>query len=89
MKPYDLTLPPVLSQMMSFPHGTVFHPQMAAAAVASSGAVVYPAHPQLPPQQPPQRAAVVSAPVNVMASAAAPAPAGAAMGQPTFIYQVR
>ena len=84
MKPYDLTLFSVLSQMMSFPHGTVFHPQMAAAAVASSGAVVYPAHPQLPPQQAPQRAAVVSAPVNVMASA----PAGAAMGQPTFIYQV-
>jgi len=44
---------------------------------------VYPGHPQLPPQQQPQRAAVVSAPVNVMASA----PAGAAMGQPTFIYQ--
>ena len=84
MKPYDLTLFSVLSQMMSFPHGTVFHPQMAAAAVASSGAVVYPGHPQLPPQQAPQRAAVVSAPVNVMASA----PAGAAMGQPTFIYQV-
>ena len=79
-------MPHVLFQMMSFPHGTVFHPQMAAAAVASSGGVVYPAHPQLPPQQAPQRAAaVISAPVNVMASA----PAGAAMGQPTLIYQVQ
>ena len=75
---------------MSFPHGTVFHPHMAAAAVASSaaGGVVYPGHPQVP-QQPHQRAAAVvansTAPMNMMATA----PAVAAMGQPTFIYQVR
>ena len=73
---------------MSFPHGTVFHPQMAAAAVASSaaGGVVYPGQPQVSHQ--PQQRAVVStttAPMNMMATA----PAVAAMGQPTFIYQVR
>lgn len=74
--------------MMSFPHGTMFHPQMAAAAVASSaaGGVVYPGQPQAHPQVH-QRAAIstTAAPMNMMAAA----PAVAAMGQPTFIYQVR
>ena len=73
--------------MMSFPHGTVFHPQMAAAAVASTatGGVAYPGQPQAP-QQLQQRTVVstTTAPMNMMATA----PAVAAMGQPTFIYQV-
>lgn len=67
---------------MSFPHGTVFHPQMALSSAA--GGVVYPGQLQAHPQ--PQQRAVVStttAPMNMMAAA----PAVAAMGQPTFVYQ--
>jgi hypothetical protein len=74
------SLPPSNSDfaMMSFPRGTVFHPQMTV-ATSSVGGVAYPGHPQ---------------PQHIITPAPAPTPVPVPVQQPqqlpnTFIYQGR